>query len=65
MAYSSLEPPKEITHSHHLLRPILSLPVFYKVLLANSLIIFLVPRAAPGWRPIYTIAIKRMLLRPL
>jgi two-component system, NarL family, sensor histidine kinase UhpB len=40
MAYSSLEPPKKITHSHHLLRPILSLPVFYKVLLANSLIIF-------------------------
>jgi len=40
MAYSSIEPPKEITHHHRLLKPILSLPVFYKVLLANSLIIF-------------------------
>lgn len=40
MAYSSIEPPKEITHNHRLLKPILSLPVFYKVLLANSLIIF-------------------------
>jgi two-component system, NarL family, sensor histidine kinase UhpB len=40
MAYSSIEPPKKITHHHPLLRPILSLPVFYKVLLANSLIIF-------------------------
>lgn len=29
-----------MTHHHRLLKPILSMPVFYKVLLANSLIIF-------------------------
>ena len=42
MAYSSsgMKSPEEITHHHRLLRPILSIPVFYKVLLANSLIIF-------------------------
>jgi len=40
MAYSSVEPSEKMPHNHKLLRPILSLPVFYKVLLANSLIIF-------------------------
>ena len=42
MAYSgsSMKPSKEMRHHHRLLRPILSMPVFYKVLLANSLIIF-------------------------
>ncbi len=31
---------QSVTHSHKLLKPLLSLPVFYKVLFANSLIIF-------------------------
>ena len=40
MAYSSIKPSEEMTHHHRLLKPILSMPVFYKVLLANSIIIF-------------------------
>src|SRR5712692_2731479 len=32
---------QSVTHSHKLLKPLLSLPVFYKVLFANSLIIFI------------------------
>src|SRR5713226_1221373 len=31
---------QSVTHSHKLLKPLLSIPVFYKVLFANSLIIF-------------------------
>ena len=40
MAYSNAESAAQPSHNHKLLRPILSLPVFYKVLLANSVIIF-------------------------
>lgn len=40
MAHSSIKSSQDMTHHHRLLRPILSMPVFYKVLLANSLIIF-------------------------
>jgi two-component system sensor histidine kinase UhpB len=39
MAQSSIDY-KHTTHEHKFLRPILSIPVFYKVLIANSLIIF-------------------------
>ncbi len=40
MAYTSMEY-KRITRNHRFLKPILSIPVFYKVLIANSLIIFI------------------------
>ncbi|HYK85382.1 MAG TPA: hypothetical protein VEV19_08455, partial [Ktedonobacteraceae bacterium] len=40
MAHPSIKSAQDMTHHHRLLKPILSMPVFYKVLLANSLIIF-------------------------
>jgi len=39
MVHSSTES-EEVIHSHKILRPWLGIPVFYKVLIANSLIIF-------------------------
>src|SRR5207302_6413247 len=40
MAHTNIET-EEISHSRKMLRPLLGIPVFYKVLFANSLIIFI------------------------